>query len=438
MVRPYSAADLATHPHPEIQLAARDAILGRTRGLRAILPFLGPAFIASIAYVDPGNFATNISAGAQFGYALLWVILLANLMAMLMQALAAKLGIATGMNLAETCRARFPAWVCYVLWLTQEITAMATDLAEFLGASIGINLLTGIPLLWAALVTGVCVFAVLTMQGTGFRGLEVFIGGCALAIAVCYVVETFLAQPDWGQIAYHSVIPSLPGTNALLFAVGIVGATVMPHVIYVHSNLTQGRVVPASEHEAQRVFGFEKIDVIAAMGLAGLVNMAMLFMAAKVFNETGHADVATIESAYQTLAPLLGGTAAAVFGISLIASGVASSHVGTLAGQVVMQGFVNFSIPITLRRLLTMLPALIAIYVGLDPTRTLVLSQVVLSFTLPFPIITLILFTRDRALMGKLVNRSTTTAIATVCAILIVALNVVLLYETLAGVPGGT
>ena len=212
----------------------------------------------------------------------------------------------------------------------------------------------------------------------------------------------------------------------------------MPHVIYVHSNLTQGRVVPASEHEAQRVFGFEKIDVIAAMGLAGLVNMAMLFMAAKVFNETGHADVATIESAYQTLAPLLGGTAAAVFGISLIASGVASSHVGTLAGQVVMQGFVNFSIPITLRRLLTMLPALIAIYVGLDPTRTLVLSQVVLSFTLPFPIITLILFTRDRALMGKLVNRSTTTAIASLCAILIVALNVVLLYETLAGVPGGT
>ncbi len=438
MVRPYSAVDLATHPHPEIQLAARDAILGRTRGLRAILPFLGPAFIASIAYVDPGNFATNISAGAQFGYALLWVILLANLMAMLMQALAAKLGIATGMNLAETCRVRFPAWPCYFLWLTQEITAMATDLAEFLGASIGINLLTGIPLLWAALFTGVCVFAILAMQGTGFRGLEVFIGGCALAIAVCYLVETVLAQPDWGQIAYHSVIPTLPGSNALLFAVGIVGATVMPHVIYVHSNLTQGRVVPASEHEAQRVFGFEKIDVIAAMGLAGLVNMAMLFMAAKVFNETGHADVATIESAYQTLVPLLGGTAAAVFGISLVASGVASSHVGTMAGQVVMQGFVNFSIPITLRRLLTMLPALIAIYLGLDPTRTLVLSQVVLSFTLPFPIITLILFTRDPALMGKLVNRPTTTAIATLCAVLIVGLNAVLLYQTLAGVPGGT
>jgi manganese transport protein len=235
---------------------------------------------------------------------------LANLVAMLIQGLAAKLGIATGMNLAEACRARFPASVCYVLWLTQEVTAMATDLAEFLGASIGINLLAGVPLIWAALITGIAVFVILALQGGGFRGLEAFIGGCALAIALCYVVETFLAQPDWSQIAYHSVVPSLPGNGALLLAVGIVGATVMPHVIYVHSNLTQGRVVPASEEEAQLVFSFERIDVIAAMGLAGLVNMAMLLMAAKVFNETGHADVATINSAYETLVPLLGGTAA--------------------------------------------------------------------------------------------------------------------------------
>src|SRR5438128_4281329 len=275
MVRSYSSNDAPAYPHPEIQLAARDAILGRTGGLRAILPFLGPAFIASIAYIDPGNFATNISAGAQFGYALLWVILVANLMAMLMQALAAKLGIATGMNLAETCRARFPAWVCYVLWLTQEVTAMATDLAEFLGASIGINLLTGIPLFGAAVITGIGVCLVLALQGNGFRGLEVFIGGCALLIAVCYVIETVLARPDWGQVLYHSAIPSLPGANAALLAVGIVGATVMPHVIYVHSNLTQGRVMPATEAEARRVFGFEKIDVIIAMGLAGRVNMAM-------------------------------------------------------------------------------------------------------------------------------------------------------------------
>jgi manganese transport protein len=332
MVRPYASVDIASHPHPGVQIAARDAIHGRTRGLRAILPFLGPAFIASIAYVDPGNFATNISAGAQYGYALLWVIVLANLMAMLIQGLSAKLGIATGMNLAELCRARFPAPTCYALWITQEVTAMATDLAEFLGASIGINLLFGVPLLPAAVITGVSVLVVLGLQRNGFRGLEAFIGGCALLIALCYVLETLLSRPDWGQVFYHSVVPSLPGGDATLLAVGIVGATVMPHVIYVHSNLTSGRIVPATEEEAQRVFAFERIDVIVAMGLAGLVNMAMLFMAARVFNETGHPEVAGIESAYQTLVPLLGGFAAVVFAISLVTSGVASSHVATLAG----------------------------------------------------------------------------------------------------------
>jgi manganese transport protein len=289
------------------------------------------------------------------------------------------------------------------------------------------------PLIAAALITGVAVFVILALQGNGFRGLEAFIGACALVIAMCYLVETVLAGPDWGQVAFHSVIPSLPGPNAVLLAVGIIGATVMPHVIYVHSNLTQGRVVPATEEEARRVFSFERIDVIAAMGLAGLVNMAMLFMAAKVFHETGHADVVTIHSAYETLTPLFGGAAALVFGISLITSGVASSHVGTIAGQVVMQGFVNFRIPVWLRRLLTMLPALAAIYFGLDPTRTLVISQVVLSFTLPFPVITLIVFTADRELMGTLVNRSTTTALAIACAALILFMNAVLLYQTFGG-----
>jgi manganese transport protein len=418
--------------HPGVQLAAREALQGRTRGIRAVLPFLGPAFIASIAYVDPGNFATNISAGARFGYALLWVILLANLVAMLIQGLAAKLGIATGMNLAELCRERFSRRVCYGLWATQEVSAMATDLAELLGASIGINLLTGIPLLWAALITGVCVLVILTLQGSGFRGLEAFIGGCALLIALCYLVETVLAWPDWGQVAYHSVIPSLPGSDATLLAVGIVGATVMPHVIYVHSNLTQGRIVPASEQEAQQVFAFEKIDVIAAMGLAGLVNMAMLFMAARVFNESGHSDVATISSAYETLTPLLGGAAALVFGISLVTSGIASSHVATIAGQVVMQGFVRFRINLLLRRVLTMIPALLAIWFGLDPTRTLVISQVILSFTLPFPVATLILFTRDKELMGSLVNRRSTTALAVLCAVAILALNAALVVQTLS------
>ncbi|MCA1645757.1 MAG: Nramp family divalent metal transporter [Chloroflexi bacterium] len=426
-----------THPHPGVQAAARDAIQGRTHGLRALLPFLGPAFIASIAYTDPGNFATNISAGAQFGYSLLWVILLANLMAMLIQSMAAKLGIATGLNLAELCRARFPPWICYFLWLTQEVTAMATDLAEFLGASIGINLLVGIPLAGAALITAIGVSIVLALQGNGFRGLEAFIGGCALLIALCYVVETVLAGPDWGQIAFHAVVPSLPGANAALLAVGIVGATVMPHVIYVHSNLTRGRVVPATEAEARRVFDFEKVDVAAAMGLAGLVNMAMLFMAARVFYETGHQEVASINSAYETLTPLLGSAAAVVFAISLVTSGIASSHVGTLAGQVVMQGFVNFQIGIWPRRLLTMLPAVVAIFLGLDPTRTLVLSQVTLSFTLPFPVITLIMFTRNRELMGTLVNRPSTTAVAILCAVVIVVLNAALVYQTFGGaLPG--
>src|SRR3989454_3650794 len=267
-------ADGASLPNPRIQLAARNAILGKSRGVRAILPFLGPAFIASVAYIDPGNFATNISGGAQFGYMLLWVILLANLMAMLLQGLAAKLGIATGMNLAEMCRARFSPWVCYVFWITQEITAMATDLAEFLGAAIGINLLFGIPLFGAALITGVGVFLILLLQGRGFRGLEAFIGGCAGVIALCYIVETVLAKPNWGQIAYHSLVPELHGQGAVLLAVGIIGATVMPHVIYLHSSLTQDRVVPATQEEAQRVFAFEKVDVFIAMAVAGLVNMA--------------------------------------------------------------------------------------------------------------------------------------------------------------------
>jgi manganese transport protein len=428
---PRAATDVTSPPHPRIQVAARDAILGRSRGLRAVLPFLGPAFIASIAYIDPGNFATNISGGAQFGYMLLWVILVANLMAMLLQGLAAKLGIATGMNLAEMCRARFSPWVCYVFWITQEITAMATDLAEFLGAAIGINLLFGIPLFGAALITGVGVFLILLLQGRGFRGLEAFIGGCAGVIALCYIVETVLAKPNWGQVAYHSLVPELRGHGAVLLAVGIIGATVMPHVIYLHSSLTQHRVVPATEEEAQRVFAFEKIDVFIAMAVAGLVNMAMLFMAAKVFHFTGHADVADIKTAYHTLTPLLGGTAAAVFGISLVASGIASSHVGTMAGQVVMQGFVNFRVPVVLRRVLTMVPALVAIYLRLDPTRTLVLSQVVLSFTLPIPVVTLIIFTRNPEIMGKLVNRRLTTLLATLCAAVILSLNVVLLYQTL-------
>ena len=425
-----NAAELDTSPHPQLQRAALDAIEGRTRGLRALLPFVGPAFIASIAYIDPGNFATNISAGALYGYALLWVILLANAMAMLLQTLAAKLGIATGKNLAEMCRERFPVWVCTIFWITQEVTAMATDLAEFMGAAIGINLLFHIPLFGAALITGVGVFLILALQGRGFRGLEAFIAGCAVIIAACYIIETFLAKPSWGTVAYHTVVPTLPHGAALL-AVGIIGATVMPHVIYLHSSLTQRRIVSVDEAGARRIFHYEKIDVLIAMGIAGLVNLAMLFMAAKVFHFSGHTHVGSIQTAFHTLTPLLGAGAAVVFGVSLVTSGVASSHVGTMAGQVVMQGFVNFRMPVYLRRALTMVPALVAIALNLNPTKTLVLSQVVLSFTLPIPVITLVWFTRNREIMGHLVNRRLTTMAAWLSAAVILVLNAVLLYETL-------
>ncbi len=419
--------------HPSLQVAARDAIEGRQHGLRALLPFLGPAIIASVAYIDPGNFATNISGGAQFGYTLLWVIVLANLMAMLLQSLSAKLGIATGRNLAEMCREHFPAWVCYVFWITQEITAMATDLAEFLGAAIGFNLLFGIPMVVAGLLTGVAVFAILSIQGRGFRGIEGFIAVMVGIIAGSYLIETILAKPDWSQVVYHSVVPALSGKDSILLAVGIIGATVMPHVIYLHSGLTQARIVPHDEAEKHRIFGYEKIDVILAMVTAGLVNMAMLIMAAKVFHFSGHTDVADINTAYQTLTPLLGGAASLVFAISLLASGISSSQVGTMAGQVVMQGFINFRIPVLLRRTMTMLPALVAIVLGLDPTRTLVLSQVVLSFTLPIPVITLIIFTRNRRIMGSLVNHRATNVLASLAAAVIVILNFVLLYQTLGG-----
>ena len=430
-------SDPASLQNPKTQIAARQSLQGNRRGLLRVLPFIGPAFIASIAYIDPGNFATNIQGGAEFGYALLWVIMLANLMAMLIQSLSAKLGIATGMNLAEMCRARFPVWVCYVLWIAQEITAMATDLAEFLGAAIGIYLLFHVPMFLAAAVTGVLVTVVLALTRKGFRGLEVFIGGAAGIIAICYVIETVLAKPDWGQVLLHAVTPSLPGGDAVLLSVGIIGATVMPHVIYLHSGLTQARIVPKDPQEARKIFRFEKVDVLIAMALAGLVNMAMLFMSAKVFHFTGHSDIADINTAYQTLIPLLGGGAALVFSISLVASGISSSHVGTMAGQVVMQGFVKFSVPIWLRRLLTMIPALVAIGLGLDPTRTLVISQVTLSFTLPIPVITLIMFTRNPKVMGELVNRRLTTAAAIACATLILGMNIMLLYLTFGGsLPG--
>jgi manganese transport protein len=416
--------------------AARAALDGRSRGLRAILPFLGPAFIASVAYIDPGNFATNIQGGSAFGYNLLWVIALANLMAMVLQSMSAKLGLATGKNLAELCREHFPMPVVYVMWIISEIGAMATDLAEFLGASIGLNLLFGIPLLYATLITGVVTYLILLLERYGFRPLEAVITVLVGVIALCYVIETFLSRPDWGQVGFHMVVPWEGSTSSILFSVGIIGATVMPHVIYLHSSLTQMRIIPRSEREARRIFRWSIPDVVIAMGLAGLVNMAMLYMAAATFHAHGEIGIADISTAYQTLTPLLGVAASFVFAISLLASGLSSSTVGTMAGQVIMQGFVGFTIPVWVRRLVTMLPAVLVALLGFNPTQVLVISQVVLSFVLPVPVITLILFTRRRDVMGILVNSSLTTVLAILCSVVIVALNVVLLYLTFAPVLG--
>ncbi len=423
-------------PDDYVTLTAAEQVLsgsGPKRGLARLWPFLGPAFIASIAYVDPGNFATNIQGGAQFGYRLVWVVVLSNLMAMLIQTLSAKVGIATGYNLAELCRLNYPRPLVWLMWVLMELVAMATDLAEFLGAAIGFNLLLGMPLGIAGLVTAVVTFLILMLQNRGFRPLEALITAMLGFIAVCYIIETILDRPAWGQVFYHAVVPSFAGAESVLLATGILGATVMPHVIFLHSSLTQGRIVVKDPVQRRRLFHFEIADVTIAMAVAGFVNAAMLIMAAATFHKSGLVHVGSIEEAHRTLEPLLGNWARWIFALSLLAAGLASTTVGTMAGQVVMQGFLRFHIPIWLRRLATILPSLVVIFIGLDPTRTLVLSQVVLSFGLPFAVIPLIHFSSRSDLMKELVNRPATTAVACVVAALIVLLNLYLLYQTLWG-----
>ncbi len=398
-----------------------------------LIPFLGPAFIASVAYVDPGNFATNIQSGSAFGYTLLWVILASNLMAMLLQTLSAKLGIATGNNLAEHCRNEFSKPVVYTMWVLMEIVAMATDLAEFLGASIGFNLLFGVPLIVGGVLAAICTFLILGLERYGFRPLELVITALVSVIAIAYLIETVLDKPDFGVLAYHSVVPRFSGPESILLAAGILGATVMPHAIFLHSALTQERIVVREPGKLRKLFRYEVLDVTMAMGIASLVNMAMLVMAAATFFRQGLTNVGTIQDAYMTLQPLLGKAAGWIFAISLLASGLSSSTVGTSAGQVMMQGFLRRHIPVWLRRTITMIPSMIVIAVGLDPTRTLVISQVILSFGLPFTIIPLIIFTSKKRLMGILVNRKSTTAVATVVAALIVILNVYLIYQVFLG-----
>jgi manganese transport protein len=411
-------------------IAAHAALDGSTKLAwhRRLLPFLGPAFIAAVAYIDPGNFATNIQGGSQFGYTLLWVVVVSNLMAMLVQVLSAKLGIASGLNLAEHCRERFPVPIVWVMWVLMELVAMATDLAEFLGAALGFYLLFHIPLLWAGLLTAVVTFLILGLERYGFRPLEVVISLLLGVVACSYVVETVLGQHDWSGVARAVFVPRFSGSESVLLAAGILGATVMPHVIFLHSALTQGRIVVRDRDKLKKLLRFELIDVLIAMCVAGAVNGAMLLMAASTFHAQGLHEVGSIEEAYRTLTPLLGGAASTVFAISLLASGLSSSTVGTMSGQVIMQGFLRFHVPVWLRRLITMIPSLIVIAVGLDPTRTLVISQVVLSFGLPFAIVPLVMFTRNPRIMGPLVNRPVTTLLATIVAGLIIVLNLYLLF----------
>jgi manganese transport protein len=386
-----------------------------------------------VAYIDPGNFATNIQGGAQFGYTLLWVLVASNLSAMLIQALSAKLGIATGLNLAELCRERSPRPVTLGMWVLMEIVAMATDLAEFLGAALGFHLLFGIPLWVGGLLTAITTIVILGLERYGFRPLEAVIAALLGVVGVCYLIETILDRPDWGDVLRHAVTPGFAGGESVLLASGILGATVMPHVIFLHSALTQNRIVVRDPAQQRRLFRFQLVDVAVAMSIAGLINAAMLIMAASTFFAQGLTDVASIEEAHRTLDPLLGSAASAVFAISLLASGLSSSAVGTMAGQVVMQGFLRRRIPIWVRRLVTMAPALYVIGAGWDPTRTLVISQVVLSFGLPFAVIPLVRFTSQRRVMGTLVNRRATTVTAIVVTGAIVALNLFLLYQTLFG-----
>jgi len=415
--------------------AAVDVLEDRSarRGVARVLPFLGPAFVASVAYIDPGNFATNIQGGAQFGYLLLWVIVASNLTAMLVQALSAKLGIATGRNLAEMCRDQFSRPVVWSMWVISELVAMATDLAEFLGAALGFYLLLHIPLLPAAFLTGAVTLVILALERRGFRSIEAVITAFVGIIALSYVVETVLDRPAWALVARHAVVPAFAGTESILLATGILGATVMPHVVFLHSALTQRRIVPRTDAQARRLFRFEVTDVVVAMGLAGLVNAAMLIMAASTFYARGLTGIAGIEEAHRTLAPLLGNASSVVFAISLLASGLSSSTVGTMAGQVIMQGFLHRQISVWLRRLVTMVPAVAVIAAGLDPTRTLVISQVMLSFGLPFALVPLVWFTSRRHLMGTLVNRRGTTLLAAAVTAVIIALNLFLLYRIAGG-----
>ena len=409
--------------------SALEQLLAKGR-VRSTLWMLGPGFVASIAYVDPGNFATNLQGGAEYGYLLLWVVLAANLMAMLIQYLSAKLGIVTDSSLPEAIRAHYPRAISWGMWAQAELMAMSTDIAEFLGAALGLNLLFGVPLLPAGVITGVIAFAILELQRHGLRRFELAISALLGIVFAGFLYQALRIGPSVHD-SIRGLLPGLSGMSSLYLAVGIIGATVMPHAIYLHSALTNGRMPCRNDGERRRVLRFERLDVIVALGFAGIVNVAMLAVAAKLFHTPALSGLDTIQQAHAQIGQLVGGTAALAFAVALLASGASSSSVGTYAGQVVMAGFINVRIPLLVRRGITMIPALIVLAIGMNPTSALVLSQVVLSFGIPFALIPLVLLTGRRDVMGVHVNRRITTIAAWGAAGLISVLNVFLLGQQL-------
>jgi manganese transport protein len=421
-VAPYAGA---VAPSPVARLRAR----GRVRGA---VPLLGPAFVAAIAYVDPGNVATNFAAGASYGYLLVWVVVGANLVAMLIQSLAAKVGLATGQSLPELSREHFPRTVTRGLWLQAEIVVVATDLAEVIGGAVALNLLFQLPLVEGGLVTGIVAYGLVALRARGHRPFEVVVVGLLAVIAVGFLLTLVRSHPSPAAAA-GGLLPRFDGAQSLVLAAGILGATVMPHAIYLHSALHQGRVTARDAGERRHLLAHQRIDIVAALGLAGAINLAMLVTAAGLFDGSGFPGPSsmTLEGVHASLAAALDAPAALVFAVTLLASGFASAGVGTCAGEVVMAGYLRRRVPPVLRRVLTLAPTLVVLAVGVDPTRALVLSQVVLSFGIPFALVPLIVLTRRADLMGELVNRRSTTLAAASCAALVVTLNGFLVARTL-------
>jgi len=420
---------LSFSPFKLFQESVKQNGLGFT--IKRIVTFLGPAFLVSVGYMDPGNWGTDIEGGSRFGYSLLWVILVSNLMAILLQTLSAKLGLATGKTLPELCREHYSKPVAIFLWITAEFAAIATDLAEVLGGAVAFNLLFNIPLFYGALLTGAIVGLILMLEEYNLRRLEMIIIGMVAIIGIGYVFEIFLAQPIWGDLAIHMVTPTLP-VGSTLIAVGIIGATVMPHNIYLHSALIQSRRRADDDAANRKALTLSTIDTFIALNGAWLVNSAILIMSAAVFYNNG-LEVTSIQEAHKTLAPLLGPLSAGVFALALLASGLSSSTTATMAGQVIMEGFLHFRINVWLRRAVTLIPALIVIGLGFDPLQILVMSQVSLSFQLPLAVIPLILFTNNKVIMGEYTNRKITTILAFIAAAIIIGLNALLVWQSIMG-----